>query len=118
MRISKEKLKEIIKEEISYILNETERDIPYSDLATMYGGRSKKGALEDMKSRIADSQAERGFVPSPTGVPSAEGTRDPWDGIEGNAEMIGDNALKIEYLARALNIEIPIDLKYPQGPKG
>ncbi len=43
--------------------------------------------------------------------------REPWDGIEENSNMISDNALKIEYLARTLGVEIPIDLTRSHGPK-
>jgi hypothetical protein len=52
MKITKKQLKAIIKEELNVLL--------------------EIDAAEEMKSRIATSQAERGFEPSPTGTPSPE----------------------------------------------
>ena len=52
-----------------------------------------------------ETMADRKYADQPQEL------REPWDGIEENAGMIGDNALKIEWLARKLGIEIPIDPK-------
>ena len=116
-------LKKIIKEEISAILREGDW---YSDEhETMADRKYADNPAQEMKDRIT---AHQGVEPTRarSGQEVADelesgpsgGLRDPWDGIEGNARMIGDNALKIEYLARAAGVEIPIDLSSPRGPKG
>tara|TARA_R110000824_G_scaffold5670_16_gene26239 strand:+ start:924 stop:1322 length:399 start_codon:yes stop_codon:yes gene_type:complete len=98
MKITKKQLKQIIKEELTEV-----------------------NAAQEMRDRIA---AHQGVDPTraKTGQEVADelevgtkGLREPWDGIEANAEMIGDNALKIEYLARALGVEIPVDPKLEEG---
>jgi len=102
--ITKNQLKKIIKEEILAILKES------------------TGAGQEMKDRIAahqgvePSRARSGQEVADELEASAEAAsrgqlREPWDGIEANAEMIGNNAIKIEYLARALGIEIPVEPK-------
>jgi len=101
MKITKKQLKQIIKEELDFIFE-------------------ANPAAQEMKDRIAAHQGvEAGIARSgqevadeleASGAPIG-GLREPWDGIEENAQMIGDNAIKIEYLARKLGIEIPIDPK-------
>ena len=110
MKITKSRLKQIIKEELSRTINEV-GDWYSDEYETMADRKYADNPGQEMKDRITKSQVDRGFEASPTGTPSAEATRDPWDGIEANAGMIGDNALKIEYLARQLGIEIPMDPK-------
>jgi len=94
MKITKTRLKQIIKEELTEV-----------------------NAAQEMKDRIA---AHQGVEPrtARSGQEVADeleagtgGLREPWDGIEANSQMIGDNALKIEYLASSLGIEIPLDPK-------
>ena len=97
MKISKEELKEIIKQELTEV-----------------------NAAQEMRDRIAAHQGVAS-TPARTGQEIADeleaspappgGLREPWDGIEANAQMIGDNAIKIEYLARKLGIEIPMEPK-------
>jgi len=84
MKITKQQLKQIIKEELENITESRafDYDPDYGGSGTVPGGETKKAEL-----------------------------REPWDGIEENANMISDNAIKIEYLARKLGIEIPIDPK-------
>ena len=116
-------LKKIIKEEISATLREGDW---YSDeYETMADRKYADNPAQEMKDRIA---AHQGVEPARarSGQEVADelesgpsgGLREPWDGIEENAHMIGDNAIKIEYLARAMGVEIPIDLSSPRGPKG
>ena len=97
MKISKEDLKEIIKQELTEV-----------------------NAAQEMRDRIAAHQGVES-TPARTGQEVADeleaspappgGLREPWDGIEANAQMIGDNAIKIEWLARKLGIEIPMETK-------
>ena len=130
MKLTKKHLKQLIKEELSTIMGESwfgsvdeHEDAPYT----------ANPAAQELKDRIA---AHRGDEPKrarsgqevadelESGTSGSERyrralvDRDPWDGIEANNEMITDNALKIEYLARAAGVEIPIDLSSPRGPKG
>ena len=79
MKITKEQLKQLIKE----ALNED----------------------DDWYDEEHETMADRKYADQPQEL------REPWDGIEANAEMIGDNALKIEYLARKLGVKIPTDPK-------
>ena len=125
MKLTKKHLKQLIKEELENVLNEAE-DPGWRGPAGRGWPGGADPAAQELKDRIA---AHRGDEPKrarsgqevadelESGAPD-RGTRDPWDGIEGNAEMIADNALKIEYLARAAGVEIPIDLSSPRGPKG
>jgi len=91
MKITKEQLKEIIKKEITDI-NESRA----SDYDPKYGGSGTVSPEEEER----ETTPERGMT-----------LREPWDGIEENAQMIGDNVIKIEYLARKLGIEIPVEPK-------
>ena len=140
MKLTKKHIKQIIKEELSAMLGESwfGSDDEHDD--ALFGAATKSAirrganpAGQELKDRIA---AHRGDEPKrarsgqevadelesgPSGSERyrrALVDRDPWDGIEANNEMISDNALKIEYLARAAGVEIPIDLSSPRGPKG
>ena len=54
MKITKSQLDQIIREEAANILDEAEGDIPYSDLARMYGG----GAMKPMHRRATAHTAD------------------------------------------------------------
>ena len=54
MKITKEQLDQIIREEAANILDEGEGDIKYSDLAGMYGA----GSMKPMQPRAAQSVSE------------------------------------------------------------
>jgi len=90
MKITKEQLKEIIKKEITDI----SEGHPF-DYDPKYGG---SGTVSPEEER--ETTPEHGMT-----------LREPWDGSEENSQMIGDNAIKIEYLARKLGIEIPVEPK-------
>jgi hypothetical protein len=106
MKITKSKLKQIIKEELAK-LAEGDDEMELQPAAGPRGRGWSPGDMEHGRDSDRQTTPEHGMT-----------LREPWDGIEENAGMIGDNALKIEYLARAMGVEIPIDLSYPQGPKG
>ena len=84
MKITKEHLKQLIKEELAHL--------------SEHGDWEDTLPAEDAPAEDATAAAEPIL-------------REPWDGIEANADMIGNNAIKIEYLARKLGIEIPVDPK-------
>tara|TARA_R110000824_G_scaffold336557_1_gene523071 strand:+ start:1147 stop:1431 length:285 start_codon:yes stop_codon:yes gene_type:complete len=93
MKITKKQLKQIIKEEVQNLNEGDDKDLQAFDAFMGLPAASHVPA-----GKLAEASTE------PT-------LREPWDGIETNAGMISDNALKIEYLARKLGIEIPVDPK-------
>lgn len=58
MKITKSQLKRIIKEELSNILEEGEGDIPYGDLAAMYGARSGRKGVPLERGPVAGDRTE------------------------------------------------------------
>jgi hypothetical protein len=120
MKITKEQLKQIIKEETMTLYKEGLFDIfkksekpediqRARDLAYVTQMQSKLGVSPDVSVKH-DPEYSKHFV-DPKHIQEVEETREPWDGIEANARMISDNAIKIEYLARQLQIEIPVEPK-------
>ena len=112
MKITKQQLQKLIKE----VLNEGS-DWHDEEYETMADRKYADNPGQEMKDRIAAHQGvEPGGARSGQEVADeleagVRGLREPWDGIEANAEMISDNSLKIEYLARALGVEIPVEPK-------
>ena len=98
MKVTKEQLKRIIKEELK---NLTEVNPAAQEMKDRIAGHQ---GVEPQSARSGQEVADE--LEAGTG-----GLREPWDGIEANSQMIGDNALKIEYLASSLGIEIPLDPK-------
>jgi hypothetical protein len=58
MKITKSQLKRIIKEELLNILEEGEGDIPYGDLAAMYGARSGRKGVPLERGPVAGDRTE------------------------------------------------------------
>ena len=112
MKITKQQLQSIIKE----VLSESS-DWYDEEHETMADRKYADNPGQEMKDRIAAHQgvdprlARTGQEVAAELEGGAGSLREPWDGIEENAGMIGDNALKIEWLARKLGIEIPTDPK-------
>jgi len=99
MKITKEQLEQIIREEAANILDEGEGDIKYSDLAGMYGA----GSMKPPKPRAAQS------APEPE-AEAEEPTLDIWAVVEYLRGIVGGehagrfDPAEIKVLLRAAEI--------------
>ena len=69
MKVTKTQLKQIIKEELTNILDEAKGDLPYSDLVRMYGGgpmkpmppQAERPAREELKALVRSDPGAYGI---------------------------------------------------------